>query len=208
MSGTPFQSITTFQQVSELLEEQEHSFIFDPDGPTRAAVAMILHQGPDDMEVLFIQRAAHELDPWSGHLAFPGGKLEAGERACEAARRETLEEVGIDLNAARYLGRLADIVGANLPVAVSCCVFGVDKLLFVPALNEEVSALFWVSLSELRQPERHVMAPVAFDDRRLEVPAIRLPGLERPVLWGITYRLLMQLLELPQQITVALTPES
>jgi hypothetical protein len=40
------------------------------------------------------------------------------------------------------------------------------------------------------------MAPVAFDDRRLEVPAIRLPGLEHPVLWGITYRLLMQLLEL------------
>jgi len=197
MSGTLFQSITTFQQVEELLAEQKNTFVSNSEGPTRAAVAMILHQGSAGLEMLFILRAAHELDPWSGHIAFPGGKLEDGERAWEAACRETWEEVGIDLHAARYLGRLADIIGANLPVAVSCCVFGLDKSQFTPALNEEVSELFWVSFSELRDPERHIMAPVAFDERRLEVPAICLPGLERPVLWGITYRLLMQLLELP-----------
>ena len=157
---------------------------------------MILHQCTDDMEVMFIQRAAHECDPWSGHIAFPGGKLEAGERVCQTACRETWEEIGIDLQAANYLGRLSDIIGANLPVRVSCCVFGLDRTLSNPALNEEVSELFWVRLSELRDQERHLLATVAFDDRQFEVPAIRLPGADRPVLWGITYRLLIQFLEL------------
>jgi 8-oxo-dGTP pyrophosphatase MutT (NUDIX family) len=194
MNGTSFQSITTFQQVTKLITMHENVFVYDSDGPTRAAVAMILHQGADDIEILFIKRAAFEDDPWSGHIAFPGGKLEPGEIVRQTACRETWEEIGIDLQCARYLGRLADIVGTNLPVKVSCCVFGIDKTRSTPALNKEVSELFWISLSELRRPERHIMAPVAFDDRRLKVPAIRLPGLDRPVLWGITYRLLMQLL--------------
>ncbi len=163
---------------------------------TRAAVAMILHQEGADVEVLFIQRAAHELDPWSGHIAFPGGKLEAGERECQAACRETWEEIGVDLAQGRYLGRLADIVGANLPVRVSCCLFAVDRRKLWPVLNEEVCDLFWVSLNDLRDPARHLMSPVKFGQRAMEVPAIQLPVENKPVLWGITYRLIMQFLSL------------
>ncbi|MDD2899391.1 MAG: CoA pyrophosphatase [Desulfuromonadaceae bacterium] len=163
---------------------------------TPASVAMILHQGADDFEVLFIQRAAHDLDPWSGHIAFPGGKLEDGELACQAACRETLEEIGIDLEQGRYLGRLSDIIGANLPVRVSCCLFGVDKLRCRPILNDEVRDLFWVTLSDLRDPERHQQSRVAFDDKSFEVPAIKLPVENKPVLWGITYRLVMQFLSI------------
>ena len=167
-----------------------------PGGRTRAAVAMILHQTANDLEILFIQRAAHDLDPWSGHIAFPGGKLEQGELEYQAARRETYEEIGIDLEQGRYLGRLSDIIGANLPVRVSCCLFSVDRSSCRPALNDEVRDLFWVSLSDLRDPERHLQSSVSFDERLFEVPAIRLPVDNKPVLWGITYRLVMQFLSL------------
>lgn len=163
-------------------------------GHTPAAVALILHQAEHDIEILFIQRASHDLDPWSGHIAFPGGKMEEGEMPCEAACRETLEEIGIDLADGRYLGRLSDIIGANLPVRVSCCLFAVDKNHVRPVLNEEVRNLFWVTLSDLRDPERHARNPVAFDDKLFDVPAIQLPVANIPVLWGITYRLVMQLL--------------
>ena len=164
------------------------------DGRTPAAVAMILHQDRHDIEILFIQRASHDMDPWSGHIAFPGGKMEEGEMPCQAACRETLEETGIDLIEGTYLGRLSDIIGANLPVRVSCCLFAVDKRHLQPALNEEVRDLFWVSLSDLRDPGRRALSSVAFDDRVLSVPAIQLPVDNIPVLWGITYRLVMQLL--------------
>ena len=55
-----------------------------------AAVAMILREAVEDVEMLFIERARHDSDPWSGHLAFPGGKVEEGEQPQEAAERETL----------------------------------------------------------------------------------------------------------------------
>lgn len=182
--------------ISELLDKREIGIEPDHGGRTRASVAMIIRPAAEDLEVLFIQRSANELDPWSGHIAFPGGKLEEGELVSQAARRETLEEIGIELGGVCCLGRLSDIVGTNLPVRVSCCVFVMDRNDFVPVLSDEVSDLFWTGLSVLRDPARHLLTEVAFDDRKMEVPAIRLPCTGKPVLWGITYRLLMQFIEL------------
>ena len=184
----------SFERIAEKLAYRKSETDQYSGNRTPAAVAMILHQGTKDLEILFIQRATHNLDPWSGHIAFPGGKLEEGEIPCQAACRETLEEIGIDLIEGAYLGRLSDIIGANLPVRVSCCLFAVDKSSVRPTLNEEVRSLFWVALSDLRDPERHGRSSVAFDDKTLDVPAIQLPVDNTPVLWGITYRLVMQLL--------------
>ena len=185
-----------FDRIAERLARRGSGPDLQSCDRTRASVAMILHQAANDVEILFIQRATHDLDPWSGHIAFPGGKLEEGEQECQAALRETYEEIGIDLEQGRYLGRLSDIFGANLPVRVSCCLFGVDRMRCRPVLNEEVRDLFWVTLSDLRDQERHLRSRVAFDEKRFEVPAIRLPVDNKPVLWGITYRLVIQFLHL------------
>lgn len=184
----------SFDRIAERLERLGSVPDQAPGNRTRASVAMILSQDENDFEILFIQRAAHDLDPWSGHIAFPGGKLEEGELECQAACRETHEEIGIDLEKYRYLGRLSDIIGANLPVRVSCCLFGVDRMRCSPVLNEEVRDLFWVTLSDLRDQDRHLRSSVYFDEKRFEVPSIRLPVENKPVLWGITYRLVMQFL--------------
>ena len=166
---------------------------------TPAAVALILRQGPAGLQLLFIERAAHDNDPWSGNVGFPGGKIEKDDGSPQlAAERETLEEIGLDLRTAHYLGRLSDIVGANLPVKISCFVYGTGHA--GPfQLSEEVREVFWVSLEDLFDPARYVEAPVRFDGRILIRPAIRLPQPEKPVLWGITYRLVMEILELLQR---------
>lgn len=165
-------------------------------GYTRAAVALILRAGTHGLEVLFIERAPRSGDPWSGDLGFPGGKAEeADSDPRQSAERETREEIGLDLREGSYLGRLSDIAGAHLPVQVSCFVYRVDNPPpFV--LNEEVRDLFWVTLADLRAPARHISAPVRFGGEITERPAIRLPQPGKPVLWGITYRLVMQFLDL------------
>lgn len=196
MRGLSKQQGCVFNRIEALLAMRNSEVLPDSGRCTRASVAMILHQAVNDVEILFIQRAAHDLDPWSGHIAFPGGKLEDGELARQAALRETYEEVGIDLGQGRYLGRLSDITGANLPVRVSCCLFGVDRMVCRPVLNEEVGDLFWVRLSDLCKPGSHLQSLVVFDEKSFEVPAIRLPVDGKPVLWGITYRLVMQFLHL------------
>lgn len=195
-----------FGQISKLLEMRDTPTPPDSGRRTRASVALILCQSADDLEILFIQRAKDDQDPWSGHIAFPGGKLEGAELVCQTARRETEEEIGIDLETGRYLGRLSDIVGTNLPVRVSCCVFGMDKSSCIPSLSGEVSDVFWIRLSDLRDSQRHILADVTFDDERMKAPAIRLPGDNKPALWGITYRLLMEFIELIECID--LPPQS
>ncbi|RII29184.1 MAG: CoA pyrophosphatase [Geobacter sp.] len=165
-------------------------------GLNHASVALVLREGDDGPEVLFIERASRPGDPWSGDLGFPGGKVEVGDYGPrEAAERESREELDLDLGQACYIGRLSDVVGAHMPVRVSCFVYGAG-LIGPFSFSDEVQDAFWVPLAELVAPTRHIMAPVRFGGGTFERPSIRLPTAGKPVLWGITYRLVMQFLEI------------
>lgn len=177
--------------------------LFSEEWGIHASVALILREQPHGPEILFIERAPHENDPWSGNICFPGGKVDKDDGgAREAAVRETLEEVGIDLSHALYLGRLSDITGALRPIRVSCFVFGLqnhDPL----TLNEEVSDAFWVPLTQLLDRERYIEERVKFSGRTMITPSIRLPNHGKPVLWGLTYRLMMEFLDLVREESIA-----
>lgn len=156
-----------------------------------AAVALILRQGITGLELFFIQRSHHPDDPWSGNIAFPGGGVEPQDLSLQhTAERETMEEVGIDLTSALFLGRLSDIVGHNLPVRVSCFVYGLQETP-VPVLSSEIREAFWVTFEHLTAAEHQIIQPVSFEGRTFKVPAIHLHP-AKPVLWGITYRLVNQ----------------
>jgi 8-oxo-dGTP pyrophosphatase MutT (NUDIX family) len=186
----------TLAEIAERFARHKHQKQYVEGRRTRAAVAMIMRELSDDLEILFIERATDVRDPWSGHLAFPGGKVEQGEQARQAAERETREEIGLVLESERYLGRMSDIVGANLPVRVSCFAYAAVSTAINPVVSTEVRDVFWVRLSDIRDPGRHQMATVGFSGRSLEVPSIILPQPDKPVLWGITYRLVMQFLDI------------
>jgi 8-oxo-dGTP pyrophosphatase MutT (NUDIX family) len=163
-----------------------------PDGRRRAAVAMILRGTSASSEVLLIERARRAGDPWSGHMAFPGGRVDPQDPDLErAAEREVSEEVGLDLRGAERLGRLDDMEGH--PAAFPRLVISgfVYHLPASPPLvpNHEVREAFWFPLRELRDPRRQVEYRV---DRAGvgSLPGILVGEPDRHVVWGLTYRFL------------------
>lgn len=187
--------ITLFETIECVLSNLEHE-VLPADRRVPAAVALILRHGPAGPEMLFIERAKHKGDPWSGDLGFPGGKVEMSDvDACSAAKREALEEIGIDLAAVRYLGCLAEITGATLPVRVTCFVFALDETPEL-TLNGEVQDVFWVSLADLKDLNRHTLTPVRVKGEMVHYPAVIMPFSGKPPLWGLTYRLVKRFFEL------------
>ena len=194
--------ILTFDAISTTLSRLGHDEK-PADERRRAAVAMILAQRPAGLQLLLLERAADERDPWSGNLAFPGGRVEPGETQRQAAERETREEAAIDLTAASLLGRLADCIGASQPVRVACFVYGFADVPLAVTINHESRDAFWVSLTDLADQRRHIITEAHFSGTSTVTPAIRLPQAGKPVLWGITYRLVMQFLEIHGLISTA-----
>jgi 8-oxo-dGTP pyrophosphatase MutT (NUDIX family) len=163
------------------------------DGKHQAAVAVVLRDAQGPPELLLIERARREGDPWSGHMAFPGGRLDPTDSdARSAAERETLEEVGVRLDRAEALGRLDDLQGhhaAGVPsLVISAFVYHApDPEPMTP--NHEVEDAFWFPLASLRDPERRVDYPLRYPGGGW-YPGILVGVPERQVVWGLTYRFL------------------
>lgn len=176
------------------------AFAEPPDEPAmpRAAVAVLLRPGDEGPELLLIRRAERAGDPWSGHVALPGGREQPEDAAPHAtAARETREEVGIDVWAiGRMLGALEPVwpQSARAPrIVVRPFVFLVDAEAEA-APNEEVDAAVWIPLRELQEPG-------AVTEHMLEIEGIepmRFPAFDARgyVVWGLTHRILTHFLEL------------
>ncbi len=163
---------------------------FDPTpAKMEAAVALVLREVEGDVEALFIRRAEHDGDPWSGDLAFPGGRIDPPEADGRAAAvRETMEELALDLSVGRPIGRISDVLGHAESIRVSAYVYAIEG---DPPLrpNYEIREAFWSPLSHSDDPARQEMRDFTYMDHTSSMPTIRLMDDSRaPVLWGITYK--------------------
>lgn len=153
----------------------------------RAAVALVFDP---QMRLLFIRRSEREGDPWSGHMALPGGRIEpvdAHPRA--AAERETWEEVGLDLGPARYLGALDELASpvrkGRRRLVVHPFAFAVAD---VPELtpNEEVARVHWIGLERLLAGEGRGSFDWMWEGRTVPMPVVHIGEAD---IWGLTLRI-------------------
>ncbi|MBY0273705.1 CoA pyrophosphatase [Candidatus Binatia bacterium] len=165
----------------------------------RAAVAMVVAPDGDDLAALLIERAQHPLDPWSGHMAFPGGRHDATDPSLErTAIRETLEEVGIDLmRHGRFVARLDELQaqarGRNLDMVISPFLFFLDRARETTPDHTEVADTLWVPLRVFRDARHQGTTHFSRDGFGMDFPAFLYEG---KTIWGLTYRILSGFLEL------------
>jgi 8-oxo-dGTP pyrophosphatase MutT (NUDIX family) len=172
----------------------------EPEPPARlAAIALVLRPSAEgEPELLMIKRAEAERDPWSGHIACPGGRMEPTDRDLEhTAMRETWEETGIDLERdGRILGTLDDMMPRTPtlpPLIIRPFVAAVKpEVAIVPSL--EVAEAFWVPMAAIRATERwgRASVPIRGVGER-EVDVFRHGEY---TVWGLTHRALTQFLAL------------
>jgi 8-oxo-dGTP pyrophosphatase MutT (NUDIX family) len=160
-------------------------------GGRASAVLVLFGGGPDDPDLLFIQRSA-DLRLHAGQPAFPGGAIDAADDGpVAAALREAAEEVGVDPEG-------VDVVGTLPELFIPRTGFRVVPVLawwrrpgaVAPVDPAEVAAVERVAVSELADPATRVMVrgPGGFVS-----PAFRAKGM---LIWGFTAVLVDRLLAL------------
>lgn len=195
-----------------LVEHDPTRAEMDEDGYLEAAVALVFHEpGPGRApELLFIERAQREGDPWSGQMAFPGGRRERRDPHLAAtASRETLEEVGLALG--DPVARLDDFSGSRNPRVPPLVV--APYVYYVPErpklqINHEVASTVWIPIDWMLHDDSAIEYRFERPEFSGLFPAIEYQGY---VVWGLTYRILTNLFtvlghQLPAKVPLAPHP--
>ena len=167
----------------------------------RAAILLTLRARADgEPELLMIKRAEAEGDPWSGHIACPGGRMEPDDRdLAVTAVRETWEETGVDVaRDGRLLGHLDDLYPRTptLPPIVIRPYVALVRADVEIVPSHEVAAAFWVPLSALAERGAWTIGTVMV---RGIARSVQVFQHGEYTVWGLTERALRQLLTFMDQ---------
>ena len=186
----------SFQEVIDCLSVVEAPA--EPLPSKRAAVAISLRSGVSGPELLMIQRAVREGDPWSGHMGFPGGRKDASDVTDVAcAKRETSEEISFDLDThGELVCQLSDVnTGwrADRPeMLVAPFVFLLNSQPTF-SLNHEVDSVLWVPIDFLLESSNRSLHQWQWRDRSLETDCYHYKG---RLIWGLSLMMIDELLEI------------
>ncbi len=173
------------------------------DPETREAAVALLLRPRAEIELLLIKRAEHPHDPWSGHMALPGGRREPGDDDLLAtAIREAREEIGIEAAPADRLGALDEVHPRSVrlpPIVIAPFVLAVPSHVTAHPDPAEVEAALWVPLSALADEAAADELILELEGSPRTFPAYRYGEY---VIWGLTHRILEQFLEVAREAGV------
>lgn len=164
----------------------------------REAAVTVLVRPRESLEVMLIRRAELHGDPWSGHVAFPGGRRDAGDPDLYVtACREAEEEVGVPLHrVGTLIGALDELAPATPrlpPIIIAPFVVAVPPDTTAAPDPREVQTAIWAPLEALRDTAAASEITVQHGELRHTFPSLVFGDYE---VWGLTYRILTQFLEL------------
>jgi 8-oxo-dGTP pyrophosphatase MutT (NUDIX family) len=183
-------------EIREALSRHQPTLVAREPGHTEAAVALVLAGTGDELSLCAIRRAEHPLDPWSGHMALPGGRSSPEDPSPRAvAERETLEEVGLALTEEHWIGPLSDVLVRlgggrdrdDRRMILSPFVYYLGEELAPFSPSEEVAEAYWIPLAHLWDPRNASHLEWEREGARLLYPAIRFRDAS---IWGLTFRVL------------------
>jgi 8-oxo-dGTP pyrophosphatase MutT (NUDIX family) len=156
----------------------------------KAAVAVILRQdNQNGIMMLLLKRKTSETDPWSGHMAFPGGRMKDSDlQKINTAKRETFEETGIDLGKYEFLGSLDELPPGNRSVTVTPFVFFAAEDVKVKVEAREINDYVWIPISFFTDKKNSVAYSVESMGAVREVESF--PYLGKFIVWGMTLRVI------------------
>lgn len=198
---TSIEQLRTHPIIAQLVQRLENHKPLEVHeaGVRRAAVALILRlsEATHEPEIFFIQRAHYETDPWSGQVAFPGGREEPGDDSlADTAIRETFEETEIDIRTSgAIIGQLDDLRPRTirLPAVIVRPFVVLLASHSQPVLSHEVAASFWVPLTSLHDETAWRDAIVTAGGNQFTRRGFHH---DRFVVWGMTERILSRFLAL------------
>ena len=174
--------------TKSLIEKLTKQLSPEPWSDAQAAVAILVKPIQNDLEFFLVKRAEVDDDPWSGDMAFPGGKKSPqDETLVDTAVREVLEETSIALNEKTVVGFMQPVYSSvRKSLAVQPVVYRFDEYPDVE-LNYELTKFIWAPLSQIRQGKTNATV------KGWEGPVYMVQG---ETVWGSTFRMLEKILKL------------
>ena len=170
---------------------------------TREAAVALLVRPRAELEILLIKRAEHEKDPWSGHMALPGGRRDPDDAdLLTTALREAEEEIGIAPHLTTHLGALDEVTPRTPrlpPIIIAPFVLAVPADARAVPDSREVDAALWVPLPALADEAAADQLIIELEGLSRSFPAYRY---QEYVIWGLTHRILTQFLEVAAEAGV------
>jgi 8-oxo-dGTP pyrophosphatase MutT (NUDIX family) len=159
--------------------------------PRHAAVCVLVAEVAPTPHICFIRRAKWDGDPWSEHIAFPGGSRSGDETALQTLRREVQEEVGISIAGDAELVPLPQLrirlAGRERLLLLDSFVCHLPGPLPLLQCGPEVGSAFWTPVTEVWNAQNLDHLVLGDNGDVLVYPAIRLP---QGTVFGITLRVL------------------
>ncbi len=171
-----------------LIEKLTRQLSPKPWSHAQAAVAILVKPKQNDIELFLVKRAEVDDDPWSGDMAFPGGKKNLQDQTLvDTVEREVLEETNIDLHKIDVIGFMEPIYSSvRKSLAVQPVVYRFDEYPDVH-LNYELTKYLWAPLSEIKNGKTEAIV------KGWEGPVYQVQG---ETVWGLTFRMLEKMLKL------------
>ena len=148
-----------------------------------AAVILLLTPVGKDYEILFVKRVERLNDPWSGQIAFPGGKTDSTDRSLkDTAIREVFEETNIKIKEENILGVLKIIRSEpKRHIRILPFIAIIEKKPPIKLNKNELDTFFWIPYERIESSRGTI-----------NIGAKKIPAyiFKTDIVWGVTYNIL------------------